>query len=127
MANRYLLDSDFLIDHLRGVMAAKTFFMGLDGDLFVSVVTVTELYSGVRSPRHQSSIEALLQQVMVVAVDEEIAKRAGLTRAQYRNSHGTSTPDALIAATAEQIGATLITFNQRHFPMITNLLVPYER
>jgi predicted nucleic acid-binding protein len=127
MSDRYLLDSDFLIEHLRGIGPARLFFDQLEGDLIVSAVTVTELYSGVRHERHQQAIDRLLQITTVIPIDERIAKRAGLLRAQYRHSHGTSTPDALIAATAQHIEATLVSFNRRHFPMLNKLLVPYER
>jgi predicted nucleic acid-binding protein len=127
MGESYLLDSDFLIEHLRGIDSARAFFDQLDGDLFVSAVTVTELYSGVRHERHKQSTDRLLQTIKVIAIDEHIAKRAGLLRAQYGPRHGTSTPDALIAATAEHLEATLVSFNRRHFSMINKLLVPYER
>ena len=127
MPERYLLDSDFLIEHLRGIEQARSFFAKLDGDLYVSAVTVTELYSGVRGVRHQLAIDSFLQLLTIVPVDERIAKRAGLLRAQYRTSHGTSTPDALIAATTEQLEASLISFNRRHFPMVNRLVVPYTR
>ena len=50
----------------------------------------------------------------------------GLYRRDYGQSHGTGLADALIAATAEENGATLVTFNQRHFPMV-EIRVPYER
>jgi predicted nucleic acid-binding protein len=127
MVARYVLDSDFLIEHLRGIASARAFFDELNGELFVSAVTVTELYSGIRHERHQQATERLLRSLEIVPVDEPIAKRAGLLRSQYRQSHGLSTPDALIAATAEQIQATLVSFNQRHFSMLAKLLVPYER
>jgi predicted nucleic acid-binding protein len=35
--------------------------------------------------------------------------------------------DALIAATAKEIDAQLITFNTKHFPMLTDVIRPYER
>jgi predicted nucleic acid-binding protein len=35
-------------------------------------------------------------------------------------------PDALIAATARIHGARLVTRNTRHFPMLDDLLVPYQ-
>ena len=127
MSELYLLDSDFLIEHLRGMAAARAFFGQLDGDLCVSVISVAELYSGVRSPGHQAAIEKLLQLVTVISIDAPIAIQAGLLRAKYRSTHGTSTPDALIAATAERLRATLVSFNQRHFPMVTKLIVPYTR
>jgi predicted nucleic acid-binding protein len=33
--------------------------------------------------------------------------------------------DALIAASAEAAGATLVTLNRRHFPMLAEVLAPY--
>lgn len=127
MGESYLLDSDFLIEHLRGIGAARSFFDQLDGDLFVSTVSVTELYSGVRHERHRQATDRLLQMIKIIPIDEHIARHAGLLRAQYGPRHGISTPDALIAATAEHLEATLVSFNRRHFPMINKLLVPYER
>ncbi len=35
--------------------------------------------------------------------------------------------DALIAASAEAAGATLLTLNRRHFPMLAEVLVPYAK
>jgi len=35
--------------------------------------------------------------------------------------------DTLIAASAEENGADLVTFNRRHFPMVSGITVPYER
>ncbi len=127
MVERYLLDSDFLIEHLRGIAPARTFFDQLEGELFVSAITVTELYSGVRHERHQQATERLLHALNVVPIDVHIARLAGLLRTQYRQSHALSTPDALIAASAERLQATLVSFNRRHFSMIDKLLVPYQR
>lgn len=40
---------------------------------------------------------------------------------------GTGLADALIAATVEENGAGLATFNRRHFPMVPRIKVPHER
>lgn len=127
--NRYLLDSDILIEHLRGKQQALQFIAELKakGELLVSVITVAELFTGVRNERDEEAINHLLQLARIIPVDEPIARRSGIIRNQYRQSHGTGAPDALIAATAEAEEATLVTFNQRHFPMIANLLVPYTK
>jgi predicted nucleic acid-binding protein len=46
---------------------------------------------------------------------------------QWRRSHpGISTADLVIAATAQELGASLATSNVRHFPMIRRLRPPYE-
>lgn len=59
-------------------------------------------------------------------VSEPIAYRAGEHRRAYRGSHqDISTPDFLIAATAEVIGASLATLNVRHFPMFPGLRPPF--
>lgn len=57
----------------------------------------------------------------------EAAVVAGLRRRQYGRSHGTRLADALIAASADAVGGTLVTLNQRHFPMLANLLIPYRK
>jgi predicted nucleic acid-binding protein len=35
--------------------------------------------------------------------------------------------DALIAATAESRQASLVTLNSKHFPMLANVVVPYQK
>ncbi len=127
--NRYLLDSDILIEHLRGKQQALQSITELnaEGELLVSVITVAELFTGVRNERDEKAINNLLRLARIIPIDEPIARRGGMIRNQYQQSHGTSLADALIAATIEAEEATLVTFNQRHFPMITNLLIPYTR
>lgn len=45
----------------------------------------------------------------------------------YRPSHGIGFAGALIAATAEENGADLVTFHRRHFLMVAEVTVPYDR
>ncbi len=63
----------------------------------------------------------------MISVDPEIAERGGLLLRQYNKSHGTGFADAIIAATAEIERATLVTLNSKHFPMRTDVLVPYTK
>lgn len=63
----------------------------------------------------------------IVAITPEIAKQAGLWLRDYGKSHGTGLIDALIAASAEVSGSTLATLNQKHFPMLETVLVPYRK
>ena len=78
----------------------------------VSVITVAELYAGVRNESEHRRIEALPALLHVRDVDFEIARLAGRYRLQYRTSHGVGIPDALIAATAQVHGARLVTRNR---------------
>ena len=127
MTRRFLLDTDILIEYLRGNEQAATFLENLEGDLLLSAITIAELFSGVHGDVEQRSLEQFLLAFEVLPVDEDIAKKGGFYRRDYRQSHGTGLADAMIAATAEQTGAALVTFNRRHFPMVTELEVPYLR
>lgn len=125
--NQYLLDSDTLIEYLRGREQALAFFSNLVGNLAVSVITVAELYAGVRNDRERQILADFLAMLTIIPVDRAIAERGGLYCRQYKQSHGTGLDNALIAATAVTTGSRLVSFNRRHFPMITDLVVPYER
>jgi predicted nucleic acid-binding protein len=52
---RYLIDTDVIIDHLRGEEKARDLLKGIkvkDADILYSVITKAELYAGVR-PREE--------------------------------------------------------------------------
>lgn len=56
-------------------------------------------------------------------------ERALSAFAQHHLSHGLGLLDALIAATAIGLGATLVTYNLKHYRMLTSLRMeqPYAR
>ena len=61
-----------------------------------------------------------------VPVSEKIASLAGEFLNTYRRSHGVELADALIAASAIEIQALLLTRNLKHYPMpAVRLLRPY--
>lgn len=122
-----LIDTDVIIDYLRGRAEAVTYLEGLQEPLLVSAVTVAELYAGVREGAERTALEQFLAAFEVVPVDEAIAVLGGLFRRDYGKSHATGLADALIAATAESRQATLVTLNAKHFPMVNNFLVPYQK
>ena len=126
MPARYLVDTDVLVEYLRGSPKAIQYLEGLEAELAVSAITVAELFAGVRGDEEQTALEQFLQAFQVVPVDEDIARRGGLHRRQYRASHGTGLADALVAASTQAAGAVLVTFNRRHYPMISQIKVPYR-
>ena len=127
MAGRLLVDTDVLIEYLRGRREAVEYLEGLTSDLYLSVISVAELFAGVRGDEEEKSLKQLLLAFVVLPVTEKTARLGGLYRRDYRPSHGTGLADALIAATTEVTGADLVTFNRRHFPMVSRITVPYER
>lgn len=124
---RYLIDTDVLIEYLRGRERAAKFLEGMEGELMISAVTVAELSSGVRAGDEMDALDEFLSAFQVIPVDDQLARRGGLIRQQYHPSHGTGLADALIAATALDRQAPLVTFNQRHYPMLSSVVQPYRR
>ena len=124
----HLLDTDILIDFLRGREEARAFMGRYEAAAeppLISVVSVTELWAGMRHGEERAT-SALLSALRKIPLSEEIAFAAGNMLRTYRRSHGTELGDALIASTAVELSATLITRNVKHYPMPTvKVLRPY--
>lgn len=127
MPDPLLIDTDVLIDYLRGQADAVADLEGLTDTLMMSVITQAELYSGVREGTERSALDAFVTVFDRVDVDPEIARVGGLFRRDYGPSHKVGLADALIAATSEHRRATLVTLNQKHFPMLSRVIVPYTK
>lgn len=106
-----LIDTDVLVDHLRGVRAIPW-----EADrLWYSVVTRCELFAG--SEAEEERVVLVLSPYREIDVDRTIAERAGRLRRLTR----IETPDALIAATALERELELVTRNRRDFARVQGL------
>jgi len=123
----FLVDTDVLVDYLRGLEAAADWLESADAELFVSAITVAELFAGVRNKAEQDILADFLKAFTIVPVDISIARAGGLLKRDYARSHGTGLADAMIAATAQELGSVLVTLNRKHFPMVGEVLVPYMK
>jgi predicted nucleic acid-binding protein len=124
---RYLFDTDIIIDFLRGREEAITFFNTFESDFQMSVISLAELLSGVRSDDEKDDLNHFLSLFTIVALTKDMAFAAGTFRRQYGKSHGMGLADALIAATAQTMGARLVSLNKKHFSMLNFLEVPYRK
>lgn len=122
-----LIDTDILIDYFKDVDAAVGFVEANIDQVFVSSITVAELYQGVREGAERHALEEFISAVAVLGIDGEVAKTAGLYRRQYRASHNVGLADCLIAATASCHHMSLKTLNTKHFPMLKDVEAPYEK
>lgn len=122
-----MIDTDVLIDYLRGQAGAIAYIEGLLNPLLISVITAAELYSGVREGEEREALDRFISAFDLVPVTEDIAIKGGLYRRDYRKSHNVGLADAIIAATAENRGAILVTLNDKHFPMLASVHVPYSK
>ncbi|MGL4500067.1 MAG: type II toxin-antitoxin system VapC family toxin [Planktothrix sp.] len=127
MNERLLIDTDVLIDYLRANSQSIDFLENLTQLLLISSITVAELYAGVREGKERTALNNFISVFEVVPIDEKIATLGGLYRRDYGKSHGVGLADALIAATANIKQAKLVTLNQKHFPMLTDLIIPYKK
>jgi predicted nucleic acid-binding protein len=122
-----LLDSSVVIDYLRDDIRAVELLEPLvrDERLFGSEMTRFEVLAGMR-PREEEATESLLRTIGWIPVDELISRRAASLVRRYRSAHGgIEDADYLIAATALELEADLLTTNVRHFPMLPRLRAAY--
>lgn len=122
-----LIDTDVLIDYLRDQADAVAYLDAATEPLLISAMTVAELYAGVREGVERVALDDFIKDFEIVHINTEIATRGGLHRRDYIKSHGTGLADAIIAATAETKQAELVTLNRKHFPMLPNVIVPYQK
>jgi predicted nucleic acid-binding protein len=121
----FLLDTTVLVDLLRKNRVAQGWLSLVEPTPAMSVVSLTELYAGVRSRREEQDLLQLEATIRPLTVERDIAVRAGVFVRLYEASHNIDDPDALIAATAEHHGLRLATLNVKHFPMFPKLKRAY--
>ncbi|MEX0992822.1 MAG: type II toxin-antitoxin system VapC family toxin [Solirubrobacterales bacterium] len=123
-----VVDTSILIDHLRGVDAARKLLSDAGRarrGVAASVLTKTELIVGAHRD-DERRIQQLFAQVYWVPVVETLADQAGSLVARFKKSHrGIELVDYVIAATAIALDAPLLTRNVKHFPMFEGLQSPY--
>lgn len=125
-----LLDTDVLIDFLRGQAEAMSLVAAGSERLMVSSIGVAELYAGVRGGAdgaEQAALKNLLSLFRVVPVSGDIARLGGLYKRDYGASHGVGLADGIIAATAAVENAELMTLNVRHYPMFGGIEPAYRK
>ena len=122
-----LVDTDVLIDYLRDHSDAVAYLDAVSDRLLISAMTIAELYAGVREGAERVALDDFIGAFEIVQIDNEIAVKGGLYRRDYSKTHGTGIGDAIIAATAELRHANLVTLNKKHFPMLSSVIVPYQK
>lgn len=119
----YLFDSTVYIDYFRRRPVALALFQQAREDYInvaFSVVTLTELWSGINRYWNEERTQALLILQQPITIDAATAKQAGTFRRMIRSQLSgrgglPSVPDSLIAATAYDRDHYVLTRNQRHF------------
>jgi len=113
-----LVDTDIAIDFLRRRDYAQKLLehWAKEGLLAISTLTHLEIYQGMKAGEERAT-NAFLDGLVSVAVDIPIARRAGKMLGEFRATGTTiGIADAIIAATALQLNAPLLTNNVEHYP-----------
>lgn len=113
MNDTVLVDSDILIDHLRGHRSISQ--RGKTAWAY-SIAARAELFGGTDE---EGPVRALLAEGVELGVSREVAERAG----KIKRACGVALPDALIAAMALVNGLPLVTRNAKHFTRIPELRI----
>ena len=127
MSNSMLVDSDVLIDFLRGNDNAIRFIEEFSRHIILSPIVVAELYAGVKGADELSALDNFVSLFRVVPISAETAKAGGLFKRDFGRSHGVGLADALLAATADIEKAELKSLNVKHYPMIKGLKPAYKK
>ncbi|KAF0248812.1 MAG: PilT protein domain-containing protein [bacterium] len=108
-----LLDTDVMIDILRGYLPAVNWLAGLLEVPGLPGFVVMELISGCPNKAEVKKLQKSLLDVFV----------------KYKLNNGLGIMDALIGECAVGLGATLSTFNLKHFKVIPSLKTeqPYTK
>ncbi|MFN7887316.1 MAG: type II toxin-antitoxin system VapC family toxin [Betaproteobacteria bacterium] len=123
-----LVDIDVLIWHLRGYPQATRRLDRLN-PLTLSAATWLELLQGMRSKAELVAVKQMLQQrrAALLPITETITQRAIALMEALTLSHGRQLGDALIAATALELGLPVLTANTKHFEPVEGLAIEVFR
>jgi len=117
-----LVDTDVLIWYLRGNERAYETIEALNG-LSISAVTYMELVQGMRNKHELNSLRQALRawNASVIYLSEEISAKAMFYVEQHFLSHSLALADSLVGATAITHGIPLLTGNEKHYRILSDL------
>lgn len=117
--SRVLLDSDVIIEWLRGHPPFVQRILDLiegHAQLFWTPVSIAEILAGSRKGE-EDTVANLFLLLEALPITADIGRKAGLYLKTYQKSHGVELGDSLIAACALTEGLPLWTLNKKHYPM----------
>ena len=117
-----IIDTDVLIWYLRGNEKAKKAVENAI-PFSMSAVTSMELIQGMRDKEEYRRFQKQMQlwNTNIIHINNDISSRAVFYIQEYALSHAMCLADALIAATAVQMGETLLTANDKHYRFIPTI------
>jgi len=116
-----LLDTNVLIEILKGNQKTIDRVKDLNGILAISSISRMELYYGAFNKAEIEQIEKFTSLFEIIQINEAISLEATRLVKTFAKSHNLDIPDSLIAATTLLNNAGLLTYNIKDFRFITGL------
>ena len=120
---KVVVDTSVIIDHLRIGKGLWEELVKLvearELELYCSPIVITELWAGesINKDSMRQKIEKLIALLKRIEISDSLAMRAG----ELMRVYGLSGFDALIAASALEINASVATANFKHFKKVVGL------
>lgn len=127
MAKPFLVDTDVMIDFLRGHPKAVAWVNKHASRIILSSIVTAELYAGVKGDEELDTLDDLVSLFPLIPVSSALARAGGLHKRDYAKTHGVGLADAIVAATCEAENAELKTLNVKHYPMLKGLKPAYTK
>jgi predicted nucleic acid-binding protein len=116
-----LLDTDIMVDYLRGHPPARIWFASYAQPIALPGLVAMELLQGCRNLVEQRRLERELQRFTLYWPTAADCQRAFHDFSAFYLSHGIQLLDTLIADTAVGVNEPLATFNIKHYGVISAL------
>ncbi len=119
-SSNFILDTGIILRYLWEIRQAADLleFLQQIGEISVSVITYMEIRIGCK-PNEEESTRLFFDRVQPLIVSQEVAEKSAFLIRKYQAVFGKKNPrrfpDAIIAATAWQRQAVLITLDKEHF------------
>ena len=116
-----LLDTNILIEILKGDERTVFKVESLQAELCISSISVMELYYGALNKAELNKLEKFVSLFRIIHLDQKISKLATKLIKTYAKSHQLDIPDSLIAASAIENNCQLFTYNRKDFKYISGI------
>jgi hypothetical protein len=117
-----VFDTNILVDYLNGIAAASRELDQYE-EIAISIVTWMEVLAGADDAEEEAVMRDFLSRFKIHPLEKTVAERA----TKIRHQHKLKLPDAIIWATAKELGRILVTRNTKDFSeKDAGIRVPYH-
>jgi predicted nucleic acid-binding protein len=116
-----LLDTNILIEILKGNEKTVEKVQNFNEALAVSSISVMELYYGALNKTESKKLDKFVALFKVIHLNESISSRSVKLIQTYAKSHNLDIPDSLIASTSLVMKYKIFTYNVKYFKYIDGI------